>query len=74
MGPVRNLLQGSPGSVSYRHTLFSIWGKLTLISSRRILTDYGNEDSIGHPPMTILTLMTGFEGHPLRKDFPLTVT
>ena len=39
---------------------------------RRILTDYG--ESGPDWLQADLILFTGFEGHPLRKDFPLTVS
>ena len=42
-----------------------------MLFRRRILTDYGKkDDSINS--MLVLNLFSGFEGHPLRKDFPLT--
>ncbi len=40
--------------------------------SRRILTDYGKYISFINPD-ACTEFFAGFEGHPLRKDFPLTV-
>lgn len=41
--------------------------------SRRILTDYGTKASSSDSDARIDSF-AGFEGHPLRKDFPLTVS
>jgi len=51
--------------------LYYLRAPLLNVSSRRILTDYGMCQFSSREYNRSCCL--GFEGHPLRKDFPLTV-